>query len=101
MIQNKPLSAFLTQNTECLFSVHIPNLSLIDEKFESCMQGKFYKPYNQGKNFFIACLSKTMIVSDITDFLKAISCPETTHVSTKQRLVVIIKKNLSNINITS
>ena len=46
------LSAFLTQNIECLFSVHIANLSLTDEKFESCIQNKWYKPHNQVKIFF-------------------------------------------------
>ena len=36
----KSLSALLTQNVECLFSVNIPNLSLTDKKFESCIQDK-------------------------------------------------------------
>ena len=45
-------------------------------KFESSyMQGKCYKPHNQ-VNFFRTCLSKTMIISDMIDFIKAISCLE-------------------------
>ena len=39
--------------------------------------------------FFRTCLSKTMIIFDMIDFIKDISCSETTHVSTKQKLAVI------------
>ena len=40
-----PISALLTQSIEYLFSVHFPNLSLLDEKFESCTQNKCYKTH--------------------------------------------------------
>ena len=45
----------------------------------------------QDADFFwiIPCLSKTIIISDMIDFMKAKSCCETTHASTKQRLAVI------------
>ena len=43
----------------------------------------------QVKFFPRTCLSRTMIISDMMDFIKATSCSETTHVSTKQRLPVI------------
>ena len=46
-IQIQSLSALLTQNIECLLSLNIPNLSLTDEKFESCIQDKCFKPHNQ------------------------------------------------------
>ena len=36
-----------------------------------------------------SCLSKTIIVSDMIDFIKATSCSDTTDVSTEQRLAVI------------
>ena len=66
----------LTQNKYCMFtlSIHIPNLPLTDEKFESSIQDKYYKPHNQF--FSRTSLSKTMIISDIMDFIKAISCSE-------------------------
>ena len=85
------LSALLTQNIECLSSVtvHIPKLSLTDEKFESCIKSKCHKPQKQVKIFYRTCLSKTMIIFDIIDFITVIFCSETTHVSRKQRLVVI------------
>ena len=80
------LSALLIQNIEFLFSVNIPNLSLTEEKFESCIQNKHCKPQNQVEFFSTTCFFKTMIISDMKDFFKNISCSETTHVSTKQRL---------------
>ena len=40
-----PISALLTQSIEYLFSVHFPNLSLLDEKFESCTQNKCCKTH--------------------------------------------------------
>ena len=83
------VSALLTQNIECLFSVHIPSLSLNDKKFESCTQDKCYKPNNQVISFSGTCLFKTMIISDMIYFIKAISSSKTTHVSTKQGLAVI------------
>ena len=52
-------------------------------------QDKCYKPRNQLTIFSRTCLSKSIIISDMTDFTKAVSCSETTHVSTKQRLAVI------------
>ena len=82
------LSTLFTENIECLFSVHIPNLSLSDEKIEPCIQDKCYKPYNQVKMSSRTCLSKSIIIYDMIDFMKAITCSETTHVSTKQRLAV-------------
>ena len=42
-----PLSALLTQNIDCLFSVHTAKLSLTDEKFESSIQDKCYKANKQ------------------------------------------------------
>ena len=39
--------------------------------------------------FSRTCLSKTMIIPDMIDFINTISCSETRHVSTKQRLAVI------------
>ena len=83
-------SALLTQIIKSLFTVHIQNFSLTDEKFDSCIQHKCYKPHNQVKFFSRTCLSKTMIISYMIDFIKAISCSETTHVSTKQRLCCYI-----------
>ena len=41
------------------------------------------KLYNQVKTFSRTCLSKPMIIYDMMDFIKAIGCYETTHVSTK------------------
>ena len=58
-------------------------------KFESCIQDKCYKPCNKLIFFSRACLSKTVIISDMIDFIKVIFCSETTYVSTKQRLPVI------------
>ena len=69
-----------------LFSVNIPNLSLTEEKFESCIQNKRCKPQNQVEFLSRTCFFKTMIISDMKDFIKDISCSETAHVSTKQRL---------------
>ena len=44
-------------------------------KFESSyMQSKCYKTHNQVKFFFRTCLSKTMMISDMIDFIKAITC---------------------------
>ena len=72
------------------FSVHILNIPLTDEKFESCIQDKCYnKPHKQVKILSRTCLSKTRIKSAIINFVKAISCSVTTHFSTKQRLAVI------------
>ena len=55
--------------------------------------------------FSRTCLSKTMIKSDMIDFIKAISCSERTQVSTKQKLVVIFasflylsKKNATKVH---
>ena len=54
--------------------------------------------------FSRTCLSKTIIIYDIMDFIKAISCLEPTHVPTKQRLAVIFasfqffKKNAKKVN---
>ena len=79
------LFALLTQNIECLFSVHIPNLSLTDEKFKFCIQDKCYKPQNQVKFFSRTCLSKSRIISDMIDVIKTISGSGKTHVSTKQK----------------
>ena len=44
---------------------------------------------NLVRNFSGTCLPKAMITSDMVDFIKAISCSETIHVSTKQILVAI------------
>ena len=38
-----------------------------------------------------------MIISDKIDFIKAISCPETTHVFTRQKLAVIFSRVYSRI----
>ena len=99
------LSALLTQNIEYLFSVHTPNLSFTDEKFESCIQDKCCKPHNQIKHFSRTCLSKTMIICNIIDFVKAISCSGITHVSTERRLAAIFdifrhlnKKNAAKVH---
>ena len=35
-----------------------------------------------------------MIISDMIDFIKAISCSEAAHISTKQRLAKYYKKKL-------
>ena len=73
------LSALLTQNIEYLLS----------NKFESCIQDKCCKPHNQIKHFSRTCFSKTMIISNVIDFTKAISCSGITHVSIERRLAVI------------
>ena len=82
----------------CIFDskywVHIPKLSFTDEKFESCIQDECCKPYKQVKFFLELVCLKTMIISDTIDFIKAISCWKTTHVSTKQRLS---KKNATKV----
>ena len=70
-----------------IFSTY-PKLSLTDKIIESCTQNKCCKPHNQVKTFFRTCLFKTLIIY-MTDFTKAISCSETTHVSTKQILSII------------
>ena len=67
-------------------SVNIPNLSLTDEKFESFITDKCYKPHNLVKIYSSISLSKNAIVSDIRDFIKAMPCSETNHVFKKQRL---------------
>ena len=72
------LSVLLTQNIECLLSAHIPNLLLTDEKFEFVCKIKA-----PNHIFSRTCLSKTMIISYMIDFIKAVSCSERTDVSTK------------------
>ena len=75
------------------------NLSLLKDHFWHLqIKMKFQKKIKrqgsvwlQDADFFwiIPCLSKTIIISDMIDFMKAKSCCETTHASTKQRLAVI------------
>ena len=40
-------------------------------------------------HFSRTCLSKTTIISDVIDFIKAISCSGKTHVSTKQSVAAV------------
>ena len=77
-----------TQNIECLFSVNIPNLSLTDEKLNLIYKLNAANHTSKLNFFSITGLSKTMIISDMVDFIKAASYSETTHVSTKQKLGV-------------
>ena len=51
---------WLTQNSECLLPVHIPNLSLTEEKFESCIQDTVNTTNHtiKLKNFSRTCLPK-------------------------------------------
>ena len=66
-------------------SVNIPNLSLTDEKFESCITDKCYKPHNLVKIYSSICLSQNATVSDIRDFIKAKK--EKCYKSTQKKLI--------------
>ena len=80
-LHNESLSTLLTQNSKCLFLVHIPSLFINWWKIWISYKRRSHKSLNQAKILSRKCFQKLWFYLTLAGFIKAISCSEKTHVS--------------------